>query len=915
MAYDLMGNYTGEDDYTDYSAPVAPVEPIGETEEERRKRLEEERKRAEAEAKRADQSVAHEQKVITYENGSKTVETKQEIPAGLKLQPVNPNAQGQDAEKIRLSAQKALTDPAAAAYNARIAQQESGANPNIGYHDQTKSSAYGPYGMTNAGYEDARKINPSLPQDITQASPEQQTQAQNAYTQQNAKYLQNYGVEPTQQNLAAAHFLGAKGLSDYMKTGYISPQAAAANGGAENVKRIVDQRLGGQAAPASGAAQQRPQPVQPVAPQAQQPSTFQGQTNEFGGMEEQPQAQPVAPVSPEQAQAQAPQNMYSLAKPQAQPTNTAGFIEQYQTNQNDPAALFKLGTDENVPDALRERARNRAADIITQQREQAKAQADLVNKSPSDLARMMTERKKDGSWGKYILFGALGMTALRDEEAGKLGIGSDKIVTGADGKGYLIKIGANGAPLEGFNDQGRALTAEELITAAAGAGAGKVSTSAEQFQDKDGNIYRTQSDEKGRLVTRNVVTNEVYRGDPTKLTRVRDIATQTAAEQKQGYRRENDATSFGNSIRKLDYDSKLKAVAEFRQAAINRGEPDLTDAELSAMGVERPDIGRAQAAPAQAAPTLAAPGKVMAPVAPQAQAGQAPTAVAPVAPGTSVTGRMTPEAQKQQEAQAKLQREAESQVSVDARKDFNGYVDKEVVAKVPNATKISRIRSQQLDGPDGLINVPEVAGIMAGGGSAGREVGNIIRDMITGQFTSTEDLNKRVVGLGLQNSNPKVYNALMMQIRLQQELGPLTIKDTAPTGAISDSEQKMNTSNQIDPTRNPAYVTFNLLSKNKFNTDMTQAKADFVAKNPDLNTIAKFNQAWTKEEGRLYKQYDDIYAARAAYVGEYKNTPAAAVAAYKLFPVPAWNAEQQTWQYKGQPYAKKRPGIDSFVTK
>ena len=202
---------------------------------------------------------------------------------------------------------------------------------------------------------------------------------------------------------------------------------------------------------------------------------------------------------------------------------------------------------------------------------------------------------------------------------------------------------------------------------------------------------------------------------------------------------------------------------------------------------------------------------------------------------------------------------------------------------------------------------------MSGGGSAGREVGNIIRDMITGQFTSVDDLNKRVVGLGLQNSNPKVYNALMTQIRLQQELGPLTIRDTAPVGAISDSEQKMNTSNQVDPLKNPAYVSFNLLSKNKFKQDTNQARAVFANQHKELTTMSDFNNAWSKEEARLNKQYDDIYAARAAYIGQYGNTPKAAIAGYKLFPVPGWNAEKQDWEYKGQPYAKKRPGLDSFV--
>ena len=103
MAYDAMGNYTGYNDYTDYSAPVAPVMPAGmETEEQRKKREEEERKRAEKEAQRADETAVQEQKVITYENGSKTIETKQEVPAGT-TGPVAPED-----------------------YNARIAREESG---------------------------------------------------------------------------------------------------------------------------------------------------------------------------------------------------------------------------------------------------------------------------------------------------------------------------------------------------------------------------------------------------------------------------------------------------------------------------------------------------------------------------------------------------------------------------------------------------------------------------------------------------------------------------------------------------------------------------------------------------------------------------------------------------------------------
>jgi hypothetical protein len=281
-------------------------------------------------------------------------------------------------------------------YNASIAQQESGNNPNIGYHDRSKGTAAGMYGMTDAGYADARKLDPNLPADRLQSTPEQQTAAQNAYTQQNTKYLQNYGIEPTQNNLSAAHFLGAKGLSDYLKTGYISEAAAKANGGMENVKRIVNQRLGGQSAAASGGAtapnvpQARPGPGVAVATGNGVQGTQSLAAGEEGGMPT--QKPPLQPISPEQAQQQLQPpveggnagggiKMPGMGKP---PTpgedGSKSFIDRYQTDQNDPQALMKLSADKSTPEWMQERSRNRAADIITQQREMKNAQAKMVER-------------------------------------------------------------------------------------------------------------------------------------------------------------------------------------------------------------------------------------------------------------------------------------------------------------------------------------------------------------------------------------------------------------------------------------------------------------------------------------------------------------------------------------------------------
>lgn len=897
MAYDAMGNYTGYDE-----SVGEPVNPYDYEEEERKK--EELRKQLEEQQKKQEElasQVAHKQEVTTMADGSRVEKTTRHTPAS---GPVAPDD-----------------------YNASIAQQESGNRPDIGYHNKNKSSAYGPYGLTGAGYEDARRANPNLPADITQATPEQQTQAQNAYTQQNAKYLQNYGVEPTPNNLAAAHFLGAKGLSDYLKTGYISDAAAKANGGIENVKRIVNSRLGGQQAPASGAAQQ-----QSLAP------------GEQGGMPTaRPSLQPIDPnaqVSPEQLQANAPVSPEQAQQQPAGPKpnsydefGTPGYsearsqldkhVDAYTSAQNDPNALMALSANKEVPDWMQERSRNRAADIITQQREMKNAQEKLAEATPTDLAKYMREKSTGGSWLKAIFYASIGAKSLAQAEGAKLGIGTEKVVTDANGKSHIVKVSSNGTPLEGYSaETGKKMTPEEMVAALGGASTGKVSTSAEQFQDKEGNIYRSQADDKGRLVTKNIVTGETYKGDPTKLTRVRDVASQTSDERKQGYRRENDATQFANSIRKLDYAGKLKAVEEFRQAAINRGEPDLSDTELSAMGIDRPDLGSVKAqpkpaaAPAQAAPAPAAApqGAIAAPVAPTPEPGQPATAIAPVnpnapAPGTSVTGRMTPEAMKRQEAEQKLAREGASTVNVDQQKRFNEYVEKDLQPKADAGKMISRVRKEQINGPDGILNNPEIAGMLSG--SNGGEVGNIMRDLITGNFKDQTDLTTRVAALNL---TPRQKEVLYTQIGLNNQILPQTLKANAGPGAISEAEHKINREANVEITRQPLYSGLTLMTRDQFQKDMAVAKNDFRSSNPNVRTTDDMNKAWSAQEKRANEAYDQIYAARAAYIAKHNpnNTnPGAVVDAFKHYPVPTWTGN--SWDY-GTEFAKKaaRKPLGSF---
>lgn len=868
MAYDAFGNYIG-----DFDTGLAPVDP----EEERRLREEELRKQQEAAAS----AVAQEEKVTTYADGTRTITTKKEVPA----EPIKPLAVDQ---------------------SVYTAQMESGGKPDIGYHfpadeqGRRQSTAFGAYGITAPAYQDVQKANPQFAgRDITTLNPEEQKAAYETYTGLNAQRLQGLGINPTPEAQRLAHLLGAGGAAKFLTTGEVSPAAAAANGGIENLKRIASQRLaGGPGAVASGAAMApTPQAItpQPVAPTGEQQ---------------------LAPVSPAQAAAfqeanadiQGQPSPYSLATGQGEPGLRAGepvmapaekAITDYQATQNDPMALMKLSTDENAPEFIKERARNRAADIITQQREIKSAQEKVQGADETQLAKWLKEKTTGGSWVKAILFAAMGAKQLAQEEGAKLGIGTESVVMGPDGKPAIIKMSANGTPLEGFDGTtGQKLTAEQLVTFAAGAGSKtEVSTSAEQFQDKEGNIYRSQSDKKGNLVMRNAVTGEVYRGSE-KLTRVRDVAGQAADERKQGFKRENDATMFANRIKGMDYDSKLKAVAEFRQSAINRGEPDLTDSELSAMGVTRPDIGGVKAQPT-ATPTSVPPTPLptgTTPTAAQAQGAVPPTAI----PGTSVTGRMTPSQAEKLKAEEKVTREvgeAEQKKFIESKRDIG--------ESSSGGQSIGSARRQQLD----LIKQnPSILNIMNGSGTQFDQARNIITRIATGAYS---DENKEALYADVKNTGlgQAEQAALRDFANLNTGINAKTLKANSGAGAISNAEQQANKDANIgNVDRIPAFAALSGLHRSQFSGDLAASKQAFLDKNPELKTDAQFNSAWQKEEAKHLNTYRAIAKARFDVMGKppEANASKEAMNAYKdrvfrafeAYPAPQWDAASGKWNYQ-----------------
>ena len=671
-----------------------------------------ERRQREAAEKSAGTTPVTKQEDISYEDGSQTRKTTQEIPAAAgpvapapapgfqgqtdefggvdqavaqqqamsavaPQQTTDPQeiARRQQAMQAMMAKQQAAAPAAAAApagpvapapmnqqaYNANIGAQESGNRADIGYHDRSKGTAYGQYGITDAAYQDARRADPSLPADKTQATPAQQTAAMNAFTQQNARYLQGYGIEPTQNNLAAAHFVGAKGLSDFMTRKdeqgrpYISPQAQAANGGYDKAAAIINSRLGGQAAAASGATA-RPTAVPGEGVAVATGSGVQGTQTMNQPAET---AAPTAPVSPYSlATGVAQQGLGTQQQRMAPPpvNTTQAAIDRYQSIQDRPDELMKFAFDAGTPDYLKQRAKDQIVEGYDRQKKEAEATKILPTLGPNELARAMT-KKSDGNsigdWMQYLLFKHVGLGDLANQKAEQLGIGhkwSQSTITDEAGNDVAVEVQttASGKVLGGNRLDGTALTAKELSAAGGSIGSKLNIVGGSYVNDKTGEVGRFITDEK---------TGKSY------------IQTDKGRKPMAGFRPQSSSGTAADQRAKLiqEMNIKLQGKAGEEAMAIQRDYnkllvgQGLLPMQPGETPISAPQI--AGAAPASA-PAGAAPASTSGAAAPAAGGAVAP---APAGAAPAAGGGVRPTA-SQIAATAEAQKQEAQEVGVDLGK-------------------------------------------------------------------------------------------------------------------------------------------------------------------------------------------------------------------------------------------------------
>ena len=471
--YDELGNVIGE----------------FETEEERRQREE------------AAKQLAHKVEVKTYGDGRQVQTTTQQIPAPVAA-PVSPDtfARMQQAESGNrdYDAQgRPIVSPAGAMFRNQV-MPSTAAQPGYG-------------------------IRPAASQ-----TPEEYNRVGQEYYQ---AMLKKFGGN--EQAAAAAYNAGPGTVERNM----------AANQGQLNVAQLPQETQGylgkigqavtnmfpsAQAGTVPASQFQQPPTITPVAPGAAPAAA--------------PEVQPQGPVSPDQL------SQYSLATGQtglgiqppggytantpAQtgvPVTTTSAINTYQAAQDNPGELMKLRYDENAPEFIRERAGQRAYELMDQEmkKKEAEKQATALiaasatgdRKAANDIAKTLTS--SEGSWVKMILLGFLS-PQLAGEEAIKLGFGNKWApAQDANGNQGLIEYNARGMPIRGVKADNTPMTEKELVTYATG-GQGKVTTSGTFFQTPDGRILRAQSDEQGRTRLVDAATGAKYTGTTQGLTKLEE---------------------------------------------------------------------------------------------------------------------------------------------------------------------------------------------------------------------------------------------------------------------------------------------------------------------------------------------------------------------------------------------------------
>lgn len=643
------------------------------------------------------------------------------------------------------------------------------------------------------------------------------------------------------------------------------------------VPRVLDKIISG-LIPSAQAAEVPRAPVQPTAPAPVAPTA--------------PQMAPQGQVTPAQiSPVGAPATMPAPGAPTPAVTNYDDMLAKSLT---DDKIRNQLITDPNTPAMYRRAAIANEQAAVQQQRDQQdaqkKAQEIIQTGNGREFAKAM---KEEGSLLKAIFFGYAGAQDLARNELNKMGYGGKwESAMDENGQRALIKYRADGMPQEGFDQTGRPLSTQELAAFGTSAGAlAKAETGKTLFRDPTGAIPGIITATYVPGQTTPIYTNQQgQRVRPASLTPI-TAATDVQSAYQTGYARAG-GTAQGTQTAEGLQTTPLAAPPGIAGVPGTAGAPGTPTAPVQPGAVTAP---------------TATPGVQVSPqggVTPQRVDGvvSALPATATARPTTG-TGPVAPVYQQKQNIA----------INEKDREAFVKYTNDDLIPKADAGSKLAGIRRDQIAGPDGVLNNPEIAGLLSGTGSKAREFQNLFRDIVAGNFEKVDDMSSRIKATGL---DPRMKEVLQIQLQRQREVTPLLIREVAPVGSITDFEQRMAKDAGVDITRQGLYASLTNLTRNQFQSDMAAYKAAFKANNPQLQTREQFESAWQTEKARLDAVYKRVYEDRARYIGKYNadgsNNNATVVAFRDHYPVPQFNQETKQWDFKGYSRNALKPKLSEF---
>jgi hypothetical protein len=267
-------------------------------------------------------------------------------------------------------------------------------------------------------------------------------------------------------------------------------------------------------------------------------------------------------------------------------------------------------------------------------------------------------------------------------------------------------------------------------------------------------------------------------------------------------------------------------------------------------------------------------------------------AVIPSTSGTSAPGTGNGLAQQRQQLEVQGKRS----------ESFNKIIDTEFRENGQKGEIVSNNRKTQFD----ILNRVDpatgkgMAETISGLYTAANESPNnqkltIIRDILTGKILPEQDASKRIAEL---NISPAAKGALQEYVSLNAQIAAQTLRETAGPGSVSDAEQAANKARNVDITRAPMLGAYNIMGQSQFNGDLSRYKSDLAA-DSKLSSATAFDRQFRGTQAELVRAYREVSEARLDYINKNggANNPAAIRQGYKKYPTPEYDPTTGQWKY------------------